>query len=235
LYLNNFLAEELWDICYGIELLCAMWEKINHKISRRRGREKYCADCKKNFFGNPAGCVLAAMINEYKQVLLLHHKDYARGIPIQISVYDDKLYIANCGRLPENWSAQKLMEKHSSEPYNPNIAHVYYLAGFIESWGRGIEKICDACREDDVPLPEYDITGNTVMIKFMASEDRIIRFDSEKVTEKEQEILSLLLENPYYTYVELAAKLQVSRKTVAVRIALLKRRGIRTATVFRLT
>ena len=70
------------------------------------------------------------------------------------------------------------------------------------------------------------------MIKFMASEDRIIRFDSEKVTEKvtekEQEILSLLLENPYYTYVELAAKLQVSRKTVAVRIALLKRRGILT-------
>lgn len=68
----------------------------------------------------------------------LCHKDYARGIPIQISVYDDKLYIANCGRLPENRSAQKLMEKHSSEPYNPNIAHVYYLAGFIElgTWYR---------------------------------------------------------------------------------------------------
>ena len=23
---------------------------------------------------------------------------------------------------------------------NPNIANVFYLAGFIESWGRGIEK-----------------------------------------------------------------------------------------------
>ena len=60
---------------------------------------------------------------------------------------------------------KKLMEKHSSEPFNPNIAHVYYLAGFIESWGRGIEKICQACREDHMPLPEYDITGNSVMIK----------------------------------------------------------------------
>lgn len=92
------------------------------------------------------------------------------------------------------------MEKHSSEPYNTNIAHVYYLAGFIESWGRDIEKICEACREDGMPLPEYDVTGNSVMIKFMASEDRIIKFDSEKVTEKvtekEHEILSLLLENP---------------------------------------
>ena len=30
------------------------------------------------------------------------------------------------------------MSKHASSPYNPNIAHVFYLAGFIESWGRGI-------------------------------------------------------------------------------------------------
>ena len=101
----------------------------------------------------------------------LCHKDYARGIPIQVSVYDDRLYIANCGRLPESWTIKKLMEKHSSEPFNPNIAHVYYLAGFIESWGRGIEKICQACREDHMPLPEYDITGNSVMIKFIAPED----------------------------------------------------------------
>ena len=36
----------------------------------------------------------------------LCHKDYSRGIPIQVSVYDDRLYIANCGRLPENWSAE---------------------------------------------------------------------------------------------------------------------------------
>ena len=82
---------------------------------------------------------------------------YARGIQIQVSVYDDPLYTANCGRLPENWSVKKLMEKHSSEPFNPNIAHVYYLAGFIESWGRGIENICQACREDFVPLSADDI------------------------------------------------------------------------------
>lgn len=36
------------------------------------------------------------------------------------------------------------------------IAHVFYLAGFIESWGRGIEKICQACRGENVPLPESE-------------------------------------------------------------------------------
>lgn len=63
----------------------------------------------------------------------LCHKQYQSGVPIQISVYEDRMYIANCGCLPENWTLENLMRKHASSPYNPNIAHVFYLAGFIES------------------------------------------------------------------------------------------------------
>lgn len=58
------------------------------------------------------------------------------------------------------------------------------LAGFIESWGRGIEKICSACEEDGVPLPEYTINPGDIMIKFTAPEDRVIRSGIRKVTEK---------------------------------------------------
>ena len=72
----------------------------------------------------------------------LCHKQYQSGVPIQISVYEDKLYIANCGCLPENWTLENLMSKHASSPYNPNIAHVFYLEGFIESW---------ACRSRNIP------------------------------------------------------------------------------------
>ena len=32
-----------------------------------------------------------------------------------------------------------------SKPFNPNIANGFFRAGFIETWGRGIEKICEAC------------------------------------------------------------------------------------------
>ena len=45
----------------------------------------------------------------------LCHKQYESGIPIQISVYEDRLYIANCGRLPENWTIENLMTKHASK------------------------------------------------------------------------------------------------------------------------
>ena len=69
----------------------------------------------------------------------LCHKQYQSGVPIQISVYEDKLYIANCGCLPENWTLENLMSKHASSPYNPNIAHVFYLAGSLRA-GAGVLK-----------------------------------------------------------------------------------------------
>lgn len=35
---------------------------------------------------------------------------------------------------------------HDFIPRNPLIAEVCYRAGYIDSWGRGVEKITDACR-----------------------------------------------------------------------------------------
>lgn len=120
----------------------------------------------------------------------LCHKQYQSGVPIQISVYEDKLYIANCGCLPENWTLENLMRKHASSPYNPYIAHVFYLAGFIESWGRGIEKICSACQKDGVPLPVYTINPSDIMIEFTAPENRVIRSATRKVTDRVTEKVS---------------------------------------------
>lgn len=168
----------------------------------------------------------------------LCHKQYESGIPIQISVYDDCLYIANCGRLPENWTIDSLMSKHASKPYNPSIANVFYLAGLIENWGRGVEKICQACREDESPLPEYTVHPGDIMIQFTAAEGRAIHSVTkkvsekvtervtEKVSEKEIAILRLLEEDPAYTSAVLADKLGVSRKTVTLRLKSLKEKGV---------
>lgn len=168
----------------------------------------------------------------------LCHKQYESCTPIQISVYEDRLYIANCGKLPENWTVNNLMSKHASKPYNPSIANVFYLAGFIESWGRGIEKICQACDEDGSPRPKFTINPGDIMIKFTAPEDRVIRFGSHgvtakvtakvtiKVTDKEIEVLDLVREDPGYSMDEIAKKLSVSRKTIAARMKSLKEKGI---------
>lgn len=82
------------------------------------------------------------------------HKQYESCVPVQVSVYADRLYVANVGILPETWTISNLLSKHESRPYNPNIATVMYYAGFIESWGRGIEKIRTACAADGLPEPD---------------------------------------------------------------------------------
>ena len=168
----------------------------------------------------------------------LCHKRYQSGVPIQISIYEDRLYIANCGCLPENWSLANLMSKHASVPFNPNIAHVFYLAGFIESWGRGIEKICLACSKDGVPQPLYEINLSDIMIKFTAPADRIVSSVTRRVTdrvtdkvtdnldEKSMKVLRLLIEDPGYTATKLSDKLSLSRKTISLCIKKLRDGGL---------
>ena len=165
------------------------------------------------------------------------HKQYQSGIPVQISVYEDRLYVANVGSLPEDWTLEKLINKHTSKPYNPNIAYVFYLAGFIESWGRGVEKICNALKADNLPMPEYTVNSGDIMIKFTGPEDRIIRVSgrlseklseklSDKLSEKEQKTLEILIEDPGYTSPQIAEKLNVSRVSVTKYLKTLKEKGL---------
>lgn len=103
----------------------------------------------------------------FREILLnaIVHKDYSSCNPIQISVYEDKMYIWNDGEMPANLSStEKLFQKHSSKPYNPKLASVFFKSGMIEAWGRGFEKIREACEKYDGPLPEYDINDDGIMV-----------------------------------------------------------------------
>ena len=61
-------------------------------------------------------------------------------------------------------STEKLFEKHSSKPYNPKLANVFFKSGLIEAWGRGFDKIKEACAKYDGRLPEYNISASGIMV-----------------------------------------------------------------------
>ena len=94
------------------------------------------------------------------------HKDYASAVPVQISVYDDKLMIWNPGSLPVGWDVERLLGKHSSQPYNPDIASVFFRSGEIEAWGRGIERIFESCREANAPEPAIHLEPGGIWLEF---------------------------------------------------------------------
>ncbi len=71
------------------------------------------------------------------------HKAYESCNPIQISIYEDHMYIWNEGRMPEELdSTEKLFEKHSSKPYNPKLANTFFKSGMIEAWFCAMPVIC---------------------------------------------------------------------------------------------
>lgn len=88
------------------------------------------------------------------------HKDYTGPYPIQISVYPDKIMIWNYGKLPDNWTVEDLLNKHSSQPHNPDIATAFFRSGYVESWGRGIDKMKSLCLEAKIPAPQISCDGN---------------------------------------------------------------------------
>lgn len=100
-------------------------------------------------FTFPQDAIREALLNA------IAHKDYSSGIPIQISVYRNKIIFWNEGQLPENWTVDRLTRKHPSKPFNPDIANALFRAGYIESWGRGTIKIINACKEHKIAPPVF--------------------------------------------------------------------------------
>ena len=148
------------------------------------------------------------------------HKNYATLTPIQIRIYEDKIMIANDCIFPEDWTVDNLMKAHKSRPYNPLIASTFYRAGYIESWGRGIEKISESCKVSGNPQPEYLIHREDFMITFYAAKtiqgtiqapiQAVIQDQRTALTEKEKVVLQILKEHPDYTQKQVAEMMGVS-------------------------
>ncbi|MDD5942252.1 RNA-binding domain-containing protein [Fibrobacter sp.] len=162
------------------------------------------------------------------------HNCYMFGSPVQIRVENESIIVSNRCVLPDGWTAETLMNPHDSIPYNPDIANVFYRAGYIENWGRGIEKICDACRELGADLPKYEIVGNGLRIYFSALKSAMI--SENEATEggdvginvgiNEQKVIGLIVENSHISAVEVSEKLSISLRQAERIFARLKEKKL---------
>ena len=158
------------------------------------------------------------------------HKDYASAIPIQISVYHNKLMIWNAGQLPDDWTIESLLAKHASAPSNPDLANTFFRVAFMESWGRGIDLIRNACRAAGNPEPAFR-WDNGLWVEFglqgTGTEAEVTGEMTGEVTGKvtgktpvevvgkaPAQILNLLQESPYLTVPEISRRISKSESTV---------------------
>lgn len=103
--------------------------------------------------------------------------------------------VANDCVFPDDWTVDDLMGAHKSRPYNPLIANTFFRAGFIEAWGRGIEKIKDSCAEAGNPMPEYMVKKEDIMVLFKSITNRITQDTTQAVTQDTTQVGIQAIEN----------------------------------------
>lgn len=168
----------------------------------------------------PKDAVREALLNA------VSHKDYSGGVPIQISVYNDKLIFWNEGQLPENWTIEKLLDKHPSKPYNPDIANALFRSGYIESWGRGTLKIINECVKFGIPKPKYFFDMSGFWVEFRKDVFDMEYLKSLGLNERQIQSIKFVKENGKITNSEYQANYGVARNTATRDLSELVDKGI---------
>lgn len=163
------------------------------------------------------------------------HKDY-RGTFIQMRVWDDHIDLWNSGVFPPEITSENLMTTHESHPRNELIAKVFYLAGFIESWGRGYEKIKSAFAKENLQIPTFEQVRGGVLATIQRERfvelrnqnvgDNVGDVSEMELTERQKNILNLIKDNPYISATQMSVMLSVIKRTIERELAVMKKNGI---------
>lgn len=140
------------------------------------------------------------------------HKDYASGVPIQISVFPDHITFWNSGQLPDDWTIERLFENHPSSPYNPIIANAFFRSGDIESWGRGYKRILEAVIAYKLLPPKLEMISGLMITYYTDVRSQLL---VERIDEKYIPIIEYAAKNGSVTNSDVQNILGVSKPTAS--------------------
>ena len=140
------------------------------------------------------------------------HKDYASGVPIQISVFPDHITFWNSGQLPEDWTTDRLFESHPSAPYNPIIANAFFRSGDIESWGRGYKRILEAVSAYKLLPPKLEMISGLMITYYTDVRSQLL---AQRVDERYIPVIEYASKNGRVTNSDVQHILGVSKPTAS--------------------
>ncbi|MGN0282867.1 MAG: ATP-binding protein [Prevotella sp.] len=159
---------------------------------------------------------------------------------------DDHLEVWNEGELPEGYTEETLIGRHSSKPRNRNIANAMFKAGFIDTWGRGYMKIREGFEAAGIPMPKVqnfcggvEVTvQRTKFMKMVNVADNVTSDVTSNVTslspvqltKRQREIIKLLNDNERISAVEMSRVLSVVVRTIRRYLNEMQKQGIITRT-----
>jgi len=159
----------------------------------------------------------------------LIHRDYFDNSFVYIKIYDASIVIANPGGLPDTLKIADLYKEHESRLRNPLIAKVFYYAGFIDAWGRGILNIIELLKDNGMDKPGFEQSGGSFRIIFKRDVTPLVTpsvTPPVKLTELEEKIFTEIKKNPKISRNNIAEQLGIKLDTVKEYINKLKKKGV---------
>lgn len=169
---------------------------------------------------------------------------------VSLAIYDDRVEIVNPGCFTNGLTPENIKESHESFPYNHLIAQVLYLSTYLESWGTGVRRMIDLCREQGLPEPEYQSDGYTVKIVFWKKDKKDVPNDPNNVpdgggnsggknvssdvsslsvaqlSERQKKIYELIKNDSYISGERMSVVLSVAPRTIWRDLAAMQKKGI---------
>lgn len=166
------------------------------------------------------------------------HRDCSRASSyVAIAVFDDRIEVRSVGDFPTGIRAEMLSGDHPSILRNPLIAGAFHRTGAVEVWGRGTNRVIEACRAYGVAPPEFSEQAGVVTVTFKAVVGPEAREEAARgaareagrdLTERQQEILRVLGQKPAMPLREISAAMEAAPSDRRLREELLhlKRLGL---------
>ena len=139
-----------------------------------------------------------------------------------------------------------MFARHSSKPRNRNIANAFFKAGFIDTWGRGFQKIRDGFEAAGIPMPKVENFCGGVRVtiqrtKFMqmmnVTSDVTSNVVSDvsssvgslsvvQLTDRQKKIREMILKDSFISTQQMSVVLSVVKRTVERDLADLQKKGV---------
>lgn len=156
-----------------------------------------------------------------------------------IAIYSNRIEICNPGHFTDEATPNDYITNvEPSRPRNPLIAEIMYLSGDIETWGTGIKKVYNLCKEDNIKvefedrkLAFYVVVYRKKIQNLIENTEKDLTIRNKKeitiiLSKNEEKILKNIIENPYITQSELSNLIGITDRAISTTIRNLKNRGI---------
>ena len=225
-------SDAINDAEFTGNVLLLLREAMNFvKSNTKRGWEKL-PDGRKNKPEYAERAVLEAMVNHFI------HRDYTvMGGEVHLDIYDDRLTVTSPGGMYNGSLIQNLdIANVSSERRNPILANVMAQLDYMEKRGSGLTRICNETKtlegyKDDLK-PVFKSTSTQFQTIIFASSDTqdvgdfVGDVTETKLTDRQQNILTLIKKSPTITGKQMSETLSVSRRTIERDLSALQKNGV---------